>query len=48
MISTEKFKELLGEEAKGLADEEIEEIREAQYKFAQLAFYAWIWEKMPC
>ncbi|MDD3307918.1 MAG: hypothetical protein PHO29_12585 [Acetobacterium sp.] len=45
MISTEKFKELLGEDAEGITDEEIEEIRDAQYKFAQLAFDEWVQEK---
>ncbi|MDD2495081.1 MAG: hypothetical protein PHE29_07815 [Tissierellia bacterium] len=45
MISLEKFKDLLGEEAQGLTDEEIEEIREAQYKFVQLAFDEWVREK---
>ncbi len=48
MISLEKFKDLLGEEARGLTDEEIEEIRDAQYKFAQLAFDEWVQEKGLC
>lgn len=45
MISLAKFKELLGDEAIGLTDEEIEEIRDAQYKFARLAFDKWAQEK---
>lgn len=45
MISLDKFKELLGDEAIGLTDEEIEEIMDAQYKFARLAFDKWAQEK---
>jgi hypothetical protein len=45
MISLAKFKELIGEEAEGLTDAEIEEIRDAQYKFARLAFDKWALEK---
>jgi hypothetical protein len=41
MISLLKFKEILGEEARGLTDQEIEEIRDAQYKMAELAFEFW-------
>ncbi len=45
MISLPKFKELLGEEAQGLSDEEVERIRDAQYQFARLAFEKWAMEK---
>ncbi len=45
MISLEKFRELLGEDAVGLTDKEIEEIRDAQYKIARLAFDKWAREK---
>ena len=45
MISLPKFKEILGEEAQGLSDEEIEQIRDAQYQFAKLAFDKWAREK---
>lgn len=41
MISLLKFKELLGEEAQGLTDKELESIRDAQYQFARLAFEKW-------
>jgi len=45
MISLSKFKELLGDEAQGLTDVEIESIRDAQYQFARLAFEKWAKEK---
>lgn len=45
MISLSKFKELLGNEAQGLTDEEIERIRDAQFQFARLAFEKWAMEK---
>ncbi len=45
MISLPKFKELLGDEAQGLTDEEIERIRDAQYQFARLAFEKWAGDK---
>jgi len=45
MISLLKFKEMLGEEARGLTDQEIKEIRDAQYKMAELAFEVWQKEK---
>ncbi len=41
MIPLPKFKELLGQEAHGLTDEEIEQIRDAQYQLAELAFGVW-------
>jgi hypothetical protein len=41
MISLSEFKNLMGEEAGGLTDQEIEEIRNAQYKAAELAFEFW-------
>jgi len=45
MISLPKFKELLGKEGKNLTNEEVEQIRDAQYKFARLAFQEWIVKK---
>lgn len=45
MISLPKFKELLGEDAHDLSDEEILAIRDAQYKLAKLAFFKWAKEK---
>lgn len=45
MVPLAKFKELLGYEAKGMTDEEIEKIRDAQYGFARLAFEKWAKEK---
>ncbi len=41
MISLAKFKELLGKEADNMTDKEIEEIRDAQYRMAELAFEFW-------
>ncbi len=45
MISLPKFKELLGDEARGLSDEKIERVRDAQYQLARLAFDKWAREK---
>ena len=45
MISLAKFKELMGDEARDMTDEEIEKIRDAQYKLAELAFEFWQKEK---
>jgi hypothetical protein len=45
MIGLPEFKKLMGEEARGLTDQEIEEIRDAQYKMAELAFEFWRKEK---
>lgn len=41
MISLAKFKELLGNEAENMTDKEIEEIRDAQYQMAEIAFEFW-------
>jgi hypothetical protein len=46
MISLLKYKELLGEEAQGLTDTELEVIRDAQYQFARLAFQKWTKNKL--
>jgi len=46
MISPSEFKKLMGEEAIGLTDQEIEEIRDAQYKAAELAFEFWQRDKL--
>ena len=43
MISIEKYKKILGSEAQNLSDEEIEQIRDAQYKLAEVFFDMW-WE----
>ena len=45
MINLSKFKEILGEEARGLTDQEIEKIRDAQYKLAELAIEFWLKNK---
>jgi len=45
MISLPTFKKILGEEAQGLTDQQIEQIRDTQYQFARLAFYKWAKEK---
>ena len=41
MISIEKYKKILGKEAQNLTDEEIEQIRDAQYKLADILFDMW-------
>lgn len=43
MISIEKYKKILGPEAQNLTDKEIEQIRDAQYKLADVLFDMW-WE----
>ncbi len=45
MIGFAAFKELLGDKAYNLTDEEIELIRDAQHQFAMLAFEKWALEK---
>ncbi len=45
MITLSKYKELLGDEAQWLTDEEIEHIRDIQYRFAELAFEFWMSKK---
>jgi len=46
MINLWKFKEIWGEELRGLTDQEIEEIRDAQYKIVDLAFEFWQQKKL--
>ena len=46
MIGLPEFKKLMGDEARGLTDQEIEEIRDAQYKMAGLAFEFWQEKKL--
>ena len=41
MISIEKYKKILGPEAQNLTDKEIEQIRDAQYKLANVLFDMW-------
>lgn len=45
MISIEKMRELLGNEGKGLSDEELERLRDDQYQLAELAFGQWCRDK---
>ena len=45
MLSLSEFRKLSGEEAQGLTDKELEQIRDAQYQFAELAFDMWVKEK---
>lgn len=41
MMALSKYKKLLGEDANGMSDEEIRQLRDAQYQFARLAFEKW-------
>tara|TARA_Y100000310_G_C20067415_1_gene527765 strand:- start:94 stop:282 length:189 start_codon:yes stop_codon:yes gene_type:complete len=41
MISLSKFKDLLGDEASEMSNEEIESVRTHQYEMAELAFGIW-------
>lgn len=45
MLSLSEFKKLAGKEAQGFTDKELEQIRDAQYQFAELAFDMWAKEK---
>lgn len=45
MIPLPAFKKLLEEEEQNLTDEEVECIRNSQYKFAKLAFDKWAQER---
>jgi len=45
MIPITKFKELLGDEAKDMSDEEIEELRSCQYAWAEFIFDDWAEKK---
>jgi len=46
MIALSKYKQILGEDAKGMSDDEIRQLRDAQYRFARLAFDKWQMERM--
>jgi hypothetical protein len=46
MIGLERYKALLGSEAGDLNDDEIQEIRDAQYQIARVAFEMWRKERM--
>jgi len=46
MIALSKYKKLLGEDAKVMTDDEIRQLRDAQYQFAHLAFEKWKKERM--
>ena len=41
MILISKFRKITGKEAENLTNKQIEEIRDAQYQFAELAFEVW-------
>ncbi len=45
MITLSQFKQLLGDEARTLSDDEVESIRDAQYQFSRLAFQKWTKER---
>lgn len=45
MINLNKFKDLLGEEGKNLSEEEIELLKEAQYKLSKVVFDKWVKDK---
>jgi len=45
MLSVSKYKKLLGEEAEGLSEDEIRQLRDAQYQFAKFALERWLSEK---
>lgn len=46
MMALSKYKKLLGEDANGMSDEEIRQLRDAQYQFARLAFEKWQEERL--
>ena len=41
-MSVSKYKKLLGEEAEGLSEDEIRQLRDAQYQFAKFALEQWL------
>lgn len=45
MIALAKYKQLLGNEGENLTDAEVEELRDAQYRMARIAFEMWSKEK---
>jgi hypothetical protein len=46
MIGLSKYKKLLGEDAKAMSDDDIRQLRDAQYQFAHLAFEKWKTERI--
>lgn len=42
MISLTKFKQSLGAAAKGMTDEELEQLRSEMYQLADMAFEIWV------
>jgi len=46
MLPLSKYKKLLGEDVKGMSDEEIRQLRDAQYRAARLAFEKWKKERL--
>jgi hypothetical protein len=45
MIPFDEFKKLLGSEAEGLSDVEIERIRDIEHRLADIIFDAWLQER---
>lgn len=45
MIPVDKFRDLLGEEADGLTNKQIEEIRDLEYRIADAVFDLWLRER---
>jgi hypothetical protein len=45
MISLAAYKQILGDEAQGMTDAEIEQIRDAQYQLAEIIFPMWSKDK---
>ncbi len=46
MIALSKYKKLLGEDAKAMSDDDVRQLRDAQYQFAHLAFEKWKKERV--
>ena len=46
MMALSKYKNLLGEDANDMSDEEISQLRDTQYQFARLAFEKWQKERL--
>ena len=45
MIPVDKFRDLLGKEAKGMTDKEIEKVRDLEYQVADAVFDLWLRER---
>ena len=46
MLSIKKYRELLGDVANSMSDEEVEKLREEQYRFVEIALNIWIDENL--